>query len=412
MKKMSLWVKVDADLVKSPKIARLAKILKISRAQARGHIIALWLNTLRYQPDGDVTRFGYAGIAELAEWPGEPARAFIYALKNSVLLDIIGKNTQAKLYIHDWYDYAGPFLLARAKKSHDPARVQAVRNAIEARKQFIETLPSQDLLPEIDPIRPPEDPPNCKNDNSKFNINIGVKIRKKTKEKLKREKIIGSLTPAKADFFLQTGKDSKKFEKNHSDNNQEFQHDTPTEEPQRDERERKSKEEAVSPEKGKRGRPKKPPTPTPEVVKTKFLDAVWLTKDDLLHLRLEYGHNWRGQLDGNGDERLQYAMEKLNNYLMSRKGGDPYRSHRHVLMGWIRRAIYIDEKAGLLNYTPRKEKKNAVPWDEQPIFCEECQKFIQIKDWGAHPCQQTTGEVPQVRSAAEAAHLLAEKWRK
>lgn len=81
------------------KLRRLARALRIHRAQAIGHLHFLWWWALDNAPTGNLSALAPAEIAEVAEWTGD-SEAFVQALKECRWLDPDGQ-------IHDWDEYAG-----------------------------------------------------------------------------------------------------------------------------------------------------------------------------------------------------------------------------------------------------------------------------------------------------------------
>jgi hypothetical protein len=50
-----------------PKVQRLAGSLGVTRAEARGYIVGLWLWAVQYAPDGDLSKFSEAEIADACD---------------------------------------------------------------------------------------------------------------------------------------------------------------------------------------------------------------------------------------------------------------------------------------------------------------------------------------------------------
>lgn len=101
------WIESHQSLGTHLKLRRLARELRVHRAQAIGHLHFLWWWALDNAPTGDLSALAPAEIAEVAEWPG-PEDMFVAALKSCGWLEESGQ-------IHDWEDYAGRILVERAK---------------------------------------------------------------------------------------------------------------------------------------------------------------------------------------------------------------------------------------------------------------------------------------------------------
>lgn len=100
------------------KLRRLARALRIHRAQAIGHLHFLWWWALDNAPTGDLSALAPAEIAEVAEWTGD-AEAFVQTLKDCGWIDPDGR-------MHDWDDYAGRLV---ADRNADRDRKRLARQA-------------------------------------------------------------------------------------------------------------------------------------------------------------------------------------------------------------------------------------------------------------------------------------------
>ena len=85
---------------------RLARVLKINKAQAIGHLHLLWWWTLDFAPSGDLSAFASCELGSAAEWQGDGDH-FINALKETGWIDPDG-------VLHDWEHYTGSIVAARA----------------------------------------------------------------------------------------------------------------------------------------------------------------------------------------------------------------------------------------------------------------------------------------------------------
>jgi hypothetical protein len=101
------WIESHQSLGTHLKLRRLAKELRIHRAQAIGHLQFLWWWALDNAPKGDLSALSSAEIEEAAEWPG-PKDVFVDALRMHRWLDADGM-------IHDWDEYAGRLIAQREK---------------------------------------------------------------------------------------------------------------------------------------------------------------------------------------------------------------------------------------------------------------------------------------------------------
>lgn len=111
------WIESHQSLGTHLKLRRLARELRIHRAQAIGHLHFLWWWALDNAPTGNLSALAPAEIAEVAEWPGSGDQ-FIAAMKSCGWIDENGM-------IHDWMEYAG-FLIQQREK--DKKRKRDARN--------------------------------------------------------------------------------------------------------------------------------------------------------------------------------------------------------------------------------------------------------------------------------------------
>jgi hypothetical protein len=118
---MMPWVPSHSSLARHPKLRRLSRLLQISEPAAIGHLHLLWWWALEIAPDGDLSRYDHADIAEGAEWPGS-SDAFVQALIDCGPGDASGF-LEASMILHDWQEYGGRY----------EARVEAGRKAAQAR---------------------------------------------------------------------------------------------------------------------------------------------------------------------------------------------------------------------------------------------------------------------------------------
>ena len=81
-------------MAKHPKLGILSRELGVSRAESRGIVVGLWLWAATYAPDGDLSDFDPADIADGCDYTGD--KNLIEALIESKWVD---RETQV---IHDW----------------------------------------------------------------------------------------------------------------------------------------------------------------------------------------------------------------------------------------------------------------------------------------------------------------------
>ena len=130
------WIEVHQTLNRHPKLARLATTLRIPKAQAAGHLLFLWLWSLDYAPEGDLSSFGPAEIAAAADFTGD-AEKFGGALRDTGWVESDGQ-------IHDWSDYAGRLIerktanKQRMRERRAPSVHYTVQDTCAARAQHVQ----------------------------------------------------------------------------------------------------------------------------------------------------------------------------------------------------------------------------------------------------------------------------------
>lgn len=98
------WIQVYSNLVRHPKVTKLADKLGLTSKDAgpnviaAGMLVSLWLWAAQNATDGDLSECSDRAIAEAAEYKKKPAD-FVAALKYAKLLDEDRK-------LHDWDEYA------------------------------------------------------------------------------------------------------------------------------------------------------------------------------------------------------------------------------------------------------------------------------------------------------------------
>jgi hypothetical protein len=116
------WIEVHEELRNHPKVNRLAKDMGVSRAEARGWIVGLWLWSATYAQDGDLSEYTDDEIAEAMEYEGGNIQGLLQALVRHGLLDGDGGRR-----IHDWEKHGLRMLeSSRKRQERFRQRVDAV----------------------------------------------------------------------------------------------------------------------------------------------------------------------------------------------------------------------------------------------------------------------------------------------
>lgn len=112
------WIESHTVLMSHRKTLGLARDLRIRKSYAMGHLHALWHTALTQQENGDLSSWTHEMIAECADYPGN-APQFVELLRKHGWMD-------GDYKLHDWWQYAGPYLRGKYKKS--PEKWIAVRD--------------------------------------------------------------------------------------------------------------------------------------------------------------------------------------------------------------------------------------------------------------------------------------------
>ena len=132
-----MWIAVHAELLHHPKLSRLARNLGVPKAQALGHLTALWCWCAEYAEDGDLTAFDPEEISEGSMWEGDPA-TFVTALERAGFLDT---DPDGGPRVHSWEEYSGRIRAAREaareRQARHRERDKGVTEALQVRDENV-----------------------------------------------------------------------------------------------------------------------------------------------------------------------------------------------------------------------------------------------------------------------------------
>lgn len=116
------WIESHQELRGHPKLARLARLLGVSKPVAIGHLHLLWWWALDHAEDGDLSAYEAADLADACEWEGEP-EALVKALISCGPGDTAGfvDEVEGRWVLHNWWQYAGK-LVARRQADRERKR--------------------------------------------------------------------------------------------------------------------------------------------------------------------------------------------------------------------------------------------------------------------------------------------------
>lgn len=136
------YIPSHISLPQHPKTRRLCRMLDTSLPAVIGHLHLLWYWAMNYAPDGDLTPFDAADIADAAGWEGDAA-TFMQALIDCGPGQTAGFIEQADdaMHIHDWEQYGGK-LQQRKTANADrmrSARAEHVQRTCNAQDEHVQT---------------------------------------------------------------------------------------------------------------------------------------------------------------------------------------------------------------------------------------------------------------------------------
>lgn len=123
------WFELHQELWSHPKTKRLARLLNITRPQAVGHVVGLWIWALDYAQDGNLSTYEASDIADACDWTGDPA-ALVDALLDCGRKEGPGFLVRGDhgLEINDWSEYGGKTVTRRTQTANRQ-RTYRERNA-------------------------------------------------------------------------------------------------------------------------------------------------------------------------------------------------------------------------------------------------------------------------------------------
>ncbi len=108
------WIESHQELLNHPKTLRLMNMMEWDINTTIGMLHRFWWWCMNYAPDGDLRRHNASQLAAAVGLPGAEAKKFVRAMLQARWLD-----TQPYFRVHDWWEYAGPFLQAKHKRHRE-----------------------------------------------------------------------------------------------------------------------------------------------------------------------------------------------------------------------------------------------------------------------------------------------------
>jgi hypothetical protein len=141
---MCAWIKSHQTLATHHKTLTLADCLGVSVPTAIGHLHLLWWWCLDNARDGNINAIKALQIKTVVQWDGDP-QTLVNGLLKAKFIEKRGRGGIC-LHIHNWEDYGGELLRARAAHV---ARTLRARGELE--KSRVEKSRVEKILPPIVP---------------------------------------------------------------------------------------------------------------------------------------------------------------------------------------------------------------------------------------------------------------------
>ena len=112
------WLKIDADLLRHPKLRKFARGLGIPEAAAAGHLFALWGWAMTYAADGNLSGMGADDIAWAAGWTGDAQEFLTAAMQCGIRgTGFLEENERGEIVLHRWDEHMGDRFERREKEA-------------------------------------------------------------------------------------------------------------------------------------------------------------------------------------------------------------------------------------------------------------------------------------------------------
>lgn len=115
------WIESHQTIERHRKTKKLMRLMEWDLDTTIGKLHRFWWWCVDYAEDGDLRKFSDDDIGESVALNGEPASKFVEAMVASCWID-----RDPHFRVHDWWDYVGPWLRSRYKRS--PEKWETVRN--------------------------------------------------------------------------------------------------------------------------------------------------------------------------------------------------------------------------------------------------------------------------------------------
>ena len=118
-----MWIKCHEALVDNRKVRRTSRALDICEAQTIGHLVTLWINTMRHAPTGELDDWDNEDVAHYSGWSGDPG------LLVSTLLEFNWLRQDTCLVVNDWGEHNSSELSRIREQNRERQRRYRERHA-------------------------------------------------------------------------------------------------------------------------------------------------------------------------------------------------------------------------------------------------------------------------------------------
>ena len=118
------WIELHQEFRGHPKLVDLARLLDISKLEAAGCIVNLWLWVAQYAPNGNITIYDETIIGDACLLPPEKHPGL---LQHLVITEWVDVTKSLQRVIHDWKKYGLRFLIQnreRVRKHREQKRLE------------------------------------------------------------------------------------------------------------------------------------------------------------------------------------------------------------------------------------------------------------------------------------------------
>ena len=140
------WIELHQSLRDHPKVIKLSGLMGCDDDDlVRAKLENLWLWTLDYRDSGDLTGLTAVEIAKACRVRWDPE----LWLSSLIEARFIDTTSERAMHVHDWHDFAGKLIDARARNKQRMQRARAthVTNTCGATVPTVPTVPTQPTEP-------------------------------------------------------------------------------------------------------------------------------------------------------------------------------------------------------------------------------------------------------------------------